>query len=817
MAGVATKKINSDYNFQLQYPAVFQNVYARSDMPLEYLPANFGNTPQLESSSDIQSQYHAQKKLDADRSAMNGVHNRKVAKYKLRHSHANYFGMPQPVLGQRIYANPSNGNQSDIYSNRPNTGLRGGVLYTNKGQQYGRQRLHDRIGQLNAISEAKQNFQTPGAAQTEDFESPYSASISGSKSTIEVVQALQGLLSSVYSRDYSGFAFKDLSKLTKMVFRFAVSANEKEMIEVKDLLDYVDRDIETYISEVRRGYNMPNWYGPDFSKEEGYREGIQELVNKLQKYMNGMIKGANLSLKDRKALSANLVKSLGFLSLEKTLKGVLPEGVELREDYENRMNNLPIVPPGPRPPGPQPPSSSDEEDEEPSESDEPSEPPSSSDDESTPSNSPPPSPSGPRPPGPRPPGPGRPRRPIEPDESEPDEPDERKYPPRPPQDGKYSDEENQPFDDNLPEEAHYYYSDPEAVDLEEVEDDPYFRYPTGSSWFNDLSTAASSLWDNYSTAKSDNYSTAKSDNYSTAKSWNPPIVPARPQPEERSWFDSGKYKLDDPLNLSFLGSKSNEEKMIQDRVNKDADFFDRFNVDDFLDFIQGNNGRYSDKGFESYLRKNDKLNGSGKKKLVIPSKKLVVPVPRRNKAKLDVPVRDKMGAQNGAYLGEKMPGEEPYVEQNTFRNMNSAEMPVELPKQEAPTFDSQSLEEKLNDFDPNQKFGSGRRRAKKGGKSFFNVDLMNPLDPKSPSKDIVRRGRPKKQVAPAVVKRGRGRPRKVPLVALQSLEKKMGLKPKKMSVKEIKKKLKEYKVKGVTGKKKPQLLKILNEHEEKLK
>ena len=95
---------------------------------------------------------------------------------------------------------------------------------------------------------------------------------------------------------------------------------------------------------------------------------------------------------------------------------------------------------------------------------------------------------------------------------------------------------------------------------------------------------------------------------------------------------------------------------------------------------------------------------------------------------------------------------------------------------------------------------------------------MNPLDPKSPSKDsIVRRGRPKKVVAPVVVKRGRGRPKKVPLVALQNLQVAMKVKPTKMSVKEIKKKLKEYKVKGLTGKKKPALLKMLNEHEEKLK
>jgi len=51
-----------------------------------------------------------------------------------------------------------------------------------------------------------------------------------------------------------------------------------------------------------------------------------------------------------------------------------------------------------------------------------------------------------------------------------------------------------------------------------------------------------------------------------------------------------------------------EMEWAKQRVREDENFFDRFNVDDYIDFMYSNNGQYSAKEFEKWLRRNNKLN-----------------------------------------------------------------------------------------------------------------------------------------------------------------------------------------------------------------
>ena len=50
-----------------------------------------------------------------------------------------------------------------------------------------------------------------------------------------------------------------------------------------------------------------------------------------------------------------------------------------------------------------------------------------------------------------------------------------------------------------------------------------------------------------------------------------------------------------------------EMEWAKQRVREDENFFDRFNFDDYIDFMYSNNGKYSAKEFENWLRRNKKL------------------------------------------------------------------------------------------------------------------------------------------------------------------------------------------------------------------
>ena len=309
---------------QLTFPAVFSEVASRGHLNSAYYPEPASRPMILPRDNDLQGNYHQQKMEDAHRMAMARVQASALAEQRYLNSHAGYYGMPKPVLGQRKYANPSNGNQADIYSNRPvwNSVYQptsGGVLYTAEAQQWGRNKLNNRIAQLNAIDVAKQGFvsqyfpqgmpqglpQSSLRPQMPQMESePASA-----KANIELVQLLQSVSDSIEAGTVGQFAFNDVIKLLRQMFRWAASADVEEL---KEVYEYVDRNQQLLAgmeARAEEGADANEVFVKDIAPNLGT---VSDIFRRLRKYLDGMIASVNKSPSERRSVSANLIKTLGF-------------------------------------------------------------------------------------------------------------------------------------------------------------------------------------------------------------------------------------------------------------------------------------------------------------------------------------------------------------------------------------------------------------------------------------------------------------------------------------------------------------------------
>lgn len=320
MSAFGTKKPGGDRAIQMTFPAVFSATAAADRMPFAYYPDPMTRPPVMEVSKDLQGYYHEQKRADAHRMAMAAVKSRHDSDYRAEHSHAGYYGMPRPVLGQRQFANPSNGNQADIYSNRPVfSGMSGGVLYTAEAQRWGRNKLRERIDQLNAIDAAYQGLQTG----TTLGESPVQVPVGvpegalpeavSTKAKVELVATLQSIYASIQSGRANNFAYSDVVKFLRLLFRWASSADEEELKEVLEYVDGIEQSLLGIEAQMLEGEDADG----DVVEENRYWDEILDTMRKVREYTRRMIGVANKSPAERRAASANFVKALGFARLAK--------------------------------------------------------------------------------------------------------------------------------------------------------------------------------------------------------------------------------------------------------------------------------------------------------------------------------------------------------------------------------------------------------------------------------------------------------------------------------------------------------------------
>jgi hypothetical protein len=339
MSAVATKKIGADLDQQLSFPAMFEEAYAELRLPTKFYPTAPLGEADLPAGTDLQSQWHEQKRLDAHRSAMNGVRDTKRATARALVSHAGYFGMPKAVLGQRIFANPSLGSgQADIYAARrtaPDSeeapfhcvgGLSGGVLRSKEGQEFGKKLLADRLRQLNAIDVAKQE-QMMGVPMGTIAEPPFAPAPGLVEAESPEMIKLAGLLTNLqnavsgYGTGVSKLDISDYTELVSLIVRLAPRMS-REVLE--DLMAQLDVTVEAL-----------EGYEEDEEDSGVFLNYLRDNLPKLRRYVAGMLRGVNapsvevideagktksslvpavetMSGKEKEALSRNLVRSLAL-------------------------------------------------------------------------------------------------------------------------------------------------------------------------------------------------------------------------------------------------------------------------------------------------------------------------------------------------------------------------------------------------------------------------------------------------------------------------------------------------------------------------
>lgn len=313
MAAVLTKKPGGDYATQLTFPAVFAAQAKANNLASQYYPDAQSRPMVLPRGSGLQEDYHEQKRLDANRRCLNGVRDNAASTARYLNSHANYI-VPKPVLGQRKYANPSNGNQADIYSSRPiqwNQSMRGGVLRTEEGQKWAVGKLKERIPQLDAIKAAKEAFvmgMPMGAMGAE------SVGISDITTKVELYGLLTRVESEVEQGNVNSKAVNLSQSALKLLFGFVPYADVREVEEVMESVEYIKGAVDGIVEQGQEGVAQQSKAGKAAMANAKF---LKDLYQKMREYlvrMNGVL---NRPRKEREKASSVFIKSLGFSELEK--------------------------------------------------------------------------------------------------------------------------------------------------------------------------------------------------------------------------------------------------------------------------------------------------------------------------------------------------------------------------------------------------------------------------------------------------------------------------------------------------------------------
>lgn len=370
-AAVLTRNQPRDQEMvQLGFPSNFSTWYAEhggkpqwfNDVPIH------GERAWVSEEPTLQDNYHEQKRLDADRMALAGVAATKASKAHLLLYPHNY-NVPKPVLGQRIFANPSNGNTVDLYSSRPSpfvgagadfdfdSHLSGGVLRTAKGQLWAQRQLAARVQQLNDIDNEVVGFtqyEAPAFAPEGTEEKATAVGLdeaSGIKLHLELSSLLSAFAAAIQSGEYNRFALGDLFKFLQILFRVGATSTASEL---NDLLAVVEELMEDVRGAVVANADLRPAPGPGYvanlgNNEVAFLTTIQTVMAKAREYLIRMITSVNKSPKERKAASRNAVKNLQFtraVTRRNAVNVVMPRG-RRREPAElepiRRLENQVVV------------------------------------------------------------------------------------------------------------------------------------------------------------------------------------------------------------------------------------------------------------------------------------------------------------------------------------------------------------------------------------------------------------------------------------------------------------------------------------------
>jgi hypothetical protein len=357
IGAVATEKVQSDA-LNLGFPSAYQSVYAAKRIPERFFPTKERPPMMMWAGTDLQSQYHEQKRVDADYMAGAKVRATQLSRMRYVGTPHGRGLLPHAQLGQRVFANPSNGayETSSGRQDHPDgpfhyagggdytSQFKGGVLRSAQGQAHGMRVLRDRVGQLNDIATAKADFLS-GTMPVSTGAPTQSIAPSAVSPAIELNLLLQQIQDALVqgtggdaSTKLDKFDLATASRALGLVFRMVPESNS----------DFVE-DTQAKVQNI---LELLNGMLDDETESAGFsasaREtalSLQVLFTKLNTYLTRMIAGApvqrqetrfnpltgqqevqnvlsqeqgeNLSNPERLALSKNLVSSLGFSKMLK--------------------------------------------------------------------------------------------------------------------------------------------------------------------------------------------------------------------------------------------------------------------------------------------------------------------------------------------------------------------------------------------------------------------------------------------------------------------------------------------------------------------
>jgi len=306
MSAIATMKPGGQEAAFLTFPYVFQQ---RFRMGENFYPEEMEPSLDLMVGTDFQSDFHEEKRRDAHQSVRNGIQ-ANATKERLMMTGFNNYHIPKPVLGQRIFANPSQGAES-LYSARQDQpennapfqnsdGMRGGVVTSIEAQNFYKKQLANRIAQLNRINALAQGYavQLGQTYKTEDNTKD------GSFDKVQFFIFVRALMDSVIEGDLNRFTFENLKEMLKMMFQFGPTMSEEDIDDIRESLDEMTIMVQNGLSDNPDITNIP--------EKRAYAETLDVFIKKMIEFLALLQKSINSSTKDKIALVKSLQKSLQF-------------------------------------------------------------------------------------------------------------------------------------------------------------------------------------------------------------------------------------------------------------------------------------------------------------------------------------------------------------------------------------------------------------------------------------------------------------------------------------------------------------------------
>jgi len=389
MSAFGTEKVQTN-ELNLGFPRAFSEDYAKHGPSEQYSPDNIRGGLNNTVGHDTQALWHQQKMKDAHHMANAKVRSTIISAIRAYSSANNRPDHQQPVLGQRRFANPSNGAldtasarldqlgspwtlyrdgqlagagmYGSVFRNTPKgyveppRELVGGVVRTSAGQRFVYDRLQDRINQLNAIAESKQAFDAKA-----NVDVPYAGAQPTYKDSlttgqdVELAQTLQSILFALtsYQSALRASLFTDVNKAFVLIVKMATTmeaadiANVLEAIEGTGAQDGIIPMAENQIAII-----TDQGLGQDSASNRprnalGKREQIAsaqyadvithigEFFDRIVIYLREMMKYVGRPLRDRVSASNAMIKSLQFAKYNMGLQSIARTASQPEEFIDN--------------------------------------------------------------------------------------------------------------------------------------------------------------------------------------------------------------------------------------------------------------------------------------------------------------------------------------------------------------------------------------------------------------------------------------------------------------------------------------------------